>query len=97
MLLALNGELGEEEEHAAVYYEQLLLYDGEYGEAYGQYGLFLCRLGLTAESRRLWKAYLEMTEKEEMEPMEKELLTDWEQSLQQKEKGEQDEIQEESP
>lgn len=67
LLLALNGEIQGEEEHAAVYYEQLLLYDRNYGEAYGQYGLFLCRMGQQEESLRLWKRFCAVREEGTLE------------------------------
>ena len=69
LLLALNGELEGDAEHAAVYYEQLLLYDAEFGEAYGRYGLFLYRQGLYEESRRLWEQYCELKSKGGIEKM----------------------------
>ena len=57
LLLAANAELMREWEKAAVYYEQLLLYDPRYPEGYAKYGLFLLRRGLESESRRLWAAW----------------------------------------
>lgn len=57
LLLAANAELMREWEKAAVYYEQLLLYDSRYPEGYAKYGLFLLRRGLESESRRLWAAW----------------------------------------
>lgn len=78
LMLALNGEIQGEEEHAAIYYEQLILYDEDYGEAYGQYGLFLCRNGLQEESIRLWERYRSQWRKGAMEPMEIETLKKWE-------------------
>ena len=57
LLLAVNAELGEEWERAAVYYEQLLLYAPEYPEGYGKYGLFLLRRGQRSSSRRLLALY----------------------------------------
>lgn len=79
LLLALNGELQGEAERAAVYYEQILLYDMEFGEAYGQYGLFLCRQGQQEESLRLWNRYDRM--KEEIEEMSGETKRAWEERL----------------
>lgn len=78
LMLALNGEIQGEEEHAAIYYEQLILYDEDYGEAYGQYGLFLCRNGQYEESLRLWEKYCSQWGKGTMEPMEIETLKKWE-------------------
>lgn len=77
LLLALNGELQGEEEHAAVYYEQLLLYDRKFGEAYGQYGLFLCRRGLQAESRHLWERFCQVSREGTMEDPEPETKRIW--------------------
>lgn len=57
LLLAANGEYQEEYEHAALYYEQLMLYDPGCREAYGEYGMFLWRLGQCEESKRLWADY----------------------------------------
>ena len=45
LLLAWNAELLCEPEKAALYYENLLLYDAEYPVAYGEYGMFLIRTG----------------------------------------------------
>ncbi len=57
LLLAHNGELLGETERAGFYYKQLLTYDGNFGEAYGEYGLFLMRQGKAEEAWRLWKEY----------------------------------------
>lgn len=57
LMLAVNAELQEEWERAAVYYEQLLLYAPEFGEGYGKYGLFLLRRGQYTSGRRLWRLY----------------------------------------
>ena len=40
LLLAWNAELFKEPEKAALYYENILLYDEEYPVAYGEYGMF---------------------------------------------------------
>ena len=58
LLLAANAELQEEWERTAVYYEQLLLYDPQYEEGYGKYGIFLFRAGQENASRRLWAAWM---------------------------------------
>lgn len=63
LLLAVNGELQEKWERAAFYYEQLLLYDPEYREGYGEYGMFLWRTGQREASIRLREDY-EKLEKE---------------------------------
>lgn len=79
LLLALNGELQGEAERAAVYYEQILLYDMEFGEAYGQYGLFLCRQGQQEESLRLWNRYNRVIES--VEEMDTKTRSLWEETL----------------
>lgn len=81
LMLALNGELQGEPEHAAVYYEQLLLYDPEFGETYGRYGLFLCRQGLMEESRRLWERYCEQLQGGQLEQMESRTLEHWKERI----------------
>ncbi len=91
LMLALNSELQGEEEHAAIYYEQLLLYDENYGEAYGQYGLFLCRIGLREESIRLWEKY-HMMEKKTMESMEPGTFRQWRERLYENMDGDGNEI-----
>lgn len=58
LLLAANAELQEEWERTTVYYEQLLLYDPQYEEGYGKYGIFLFRAGQENASRRLWAAWM---------------------------------------
>lgn len=57
LLLACNAELLDEPEKAALYYENLLLYDAEYPVAYGEYGMFLIRTGQKEASRKLWEDY----------------------------------------
>ena len=57
LLLAWNAELLDETEKAALYYENLLLYDVEYRVAYGEYGMFLLRIGQKEASQKLWKDY----------------------------------------
>lgn len=77
LLLALNGELQGEEVHAAVYYEQLLLYDRKFGEAYARYGLFLCRMGQQEESKYLWERFCQVREEGIMEEPEAETKETW--------------------
>ena len=57
LLLAWNAEFLDETEKAALYYENLLLYDVEYRVAYGEYGMFLLRIGQKEASQKLWKDY----------------------------------------
>ena len=57
LLLAVNGELMDNQERAKLYYEQLLLYAPGYTEGYGQYGMFLLRQGEKEESKNLWQEY----------------------------------------
>lgn len=57
-LLALNAEYMEEYRNAAFYYEQLLMYDEDYAEGYGGYGLFLMRRGQGEESVRLYEKFM---------------------------------------
>lgn len=56
-ILAVNCAYEGNEEHAAFYYEQMLLYDGSFRAAYGEYGMFLLRLGQKEASEKLWKDY----------------------------------------
>lgn len=56
-LLAANSEVCGEYEHSALYYEQLLMYEPEYPDGYGEYGMFLLRIGRKEKSRELWKRY----------------------------------------
>ena len=42
----------DETEKAALYYENLLLYDAEYRVAYGEYGMFLLRIGQKEASQK---------------------------------------------
>lgn len=56
-LLAANSEVCGEYEHSALYYEQLLMYEPEYPDGYGEYGMFLLRIGQKEKSRELWKRY----------------------------------------
>lgn len=57
LLLAWNAELSGEPERAALYYENLLLYDEGFRDGYGEYGMFLIRKGQEEASRKLWKDY----------------------------------------
>lgn len=81
LLLAANGEMAGEAEHAAVYYEQLLLYDPGYRETYGQYGLFLLRAGQQSASRELWEAYQKLDDQGSLEEMESREVSLWEEKL----------------
>lgn len=67
LLLARNAELAGSLEHAALYYEQLLLYEPEFREGYGEYGCFLLRIGQQEESLRLWETYQEKDREGTME------------------------------
>lgn len=60
ILLAWNAELKGDPERAALYYENLLLYDEEFRDAYGEYGMFLLRRGQEKASEKLWKNYRAM-------------------------------------
>ena len=55
LLIAANSEYQGEEKRAGFYYEQLILYEPEYREGYGAYGLFLWNNGEKEESIALWK------------------------------------------
>lgn len=63
LLLAGNAELAGELEHAALYYEQLLLYEPDCWDGYEEYGAFLRRIGQQEERERL----LETCEKRRQE------------------------------
>lgn len=54
LLLAANSEYQKEYDKAALYYEQLLLYDDSFREGYGEYGMFLIRTNQENKSIKLW-------------------------------------------
>ena len=56
-LLAVNSEYQENYENAGFYYEQMLLYEETYRAGYGEYGMFLIRVGEQEASRTLWREY----------------------------------------
>lgn len=56
-ILAVNSEYQENYENAGFYYEQMLLYDEAYRAGYGEYGMFLLRIGEQEGSRTLWREY----------------------------------------
>lgn len=78
LLLAWNAELLCEPEKAALYYENLLLYDAEYPVAYGEYGMFLIRTGQKEASRKLWEDYKEKEKAELLDDSESRNLQLWE-------------------
>lgn len=78
LLLAWNAELLCEPEKAALYYENLLLYDEEYPVAYGEYGMFLIRTGQKEASRKLWEDYKEKEKAELLDDSESRNLQLWE-------------------
>ena len=78
LLLAWNAELLCEPEKAALYYENLLLYDAEYPVAYGEYGMFLIRTGQKEASRKLWEYYKEKEKAELLDDSESRNLQLWE-------------------
>ena len=92
LLLAANSELMERPDRAAVYYEQLLLYDPEFGEGYTEYGLFLCRQNRKEAARKLWKRYQQMLGESDAEPGHATKVRLW-----QKEVEESDEKEKEKP
>lgn len=49
------AELLDEPERAALYYENLLLYDEGFRDGYGEYGMFLIRREQKGASEKLWK------------------------------------------
>lgn len=57
LLLAGNSEYQGKIENAALYYEQLLLYDETCKEGYGEYGMFLLRTDQREKAEKLWKKY----------------------------------------
>jgi serine/threonine-protein kinase len=71
LLLAGNAQCQEEYENAEFYYEQLLLYDPEYYEGYGEYGLFLLWRGEREKSEKLWEKYAGAVQNAEMEAAKK--------------------------
>ncbi len=78
LLLAWNAELLEEPERAALYYENLLLYDEEFRDGYGEYGMFLLRKGQKEASEKLWKDYQKMEQKKLLEEGKSRNLLLWE-------------------
>ena len=78
LLLAWSAELLCEPEKAALYYENLLLYDAEYPVAYGEYGMFLIRTGQKEASRKLWEDYKEKEKAELLDDSESRNLQLWE-------------------
>ena len=78
LLLAWNAELLCEPEKAALYYENLLLYDAEYPVAYGEYGMFLIRTGQKEASRKLWEDYKKKEKAELLDDSESRNLQLWE-------------------
>ena len=73
-----NAEFLDETEKAALYYENLLLYDAEYRVAYGEYGMFLLRIGQKEASQKLWKDYKKKEKTELLEEGESRNLKLWE-------------------
>ena len=67
LLLAWNAELLDEPERAALYYENLLLYDEGFRDGYGEYGMFLIRREQKGASEKLWKDYQEKEKKNLLE------------------------------
>ena len=78
LLLACNAELLDEPEKAALYYENLLLYDAEYPVAYGEYGMFLIRTGQKEASRKLWEDYKKKEKAKLLDDSESRNLMLWE-------------------
>lgn len=78
LLLAYNGELLGKNDHASLYYEQLLLYHGEFQEAYGEYGLYLGRKGKHPESLTLWEDWKREKQKKGLKSPEEGNLKIWE-------------------
>ncbi|RHP70680.1 serine/threonine protein kinase [Ruminococcus sp. OF02-6] len=78
LLLACNAELLDEPEKAALYYENLLLYDAEYPVAYGEYGMFLIRTGQKEASRKLWEDYKKKEKEKLLDDSESRNLKLWE-------------------
>lgn len=86
LMLAWNAELLLEPEKAALYYENLLLYDEEYRTAYGEYGMFLLRIGQKEASRKLWEDYKKKEKAELLEEGESRNLKLWEEINEEKTK-----------
>ena len=89
LLLAWNAELLCEPEKAALYYENLLLYDAEYPVAYGEYGMFLIRTGQKEASRKLWEDYKEKEKAELLDDSESRNLQLWERSMRKRRESDQ--------
>ena len=69
-MLAWNAEFLDETEKAALYYENLLLYDAEYRVVYGEYGMFLLRIGQTKWRRIIESDVKDYKKKEKTELLE---------------------------
>lgn len=88
LLLAVNGELQEKWERAALYYEQLLLYDPGYREGYGEYGMFLWRAGQKKASIRLREDYEKLEKKGMLENGSGKALSMWKEKIDEENKRE---------
>ena len=78
LLLAENCELAGEEEEASQYYRQLLLEHPGYRAGYGEYGMFLFRIGREEEAKRLWEDYKDRREHGMLDHTEGPALKKWE-------------------
>lgn len=76
--LGANSELLGNMKRAALYYEQLLLYDDGFREAYGEYGMLLWKIGEKEESLELWEEYTEKEKEGLLEEGESRNLGIWE-------------------
>ncbi|MBQ7370728.1 MAG: serine/threonine protein kinase [Blautia sp.] len=81
LLLARTAEFGGNPEHAALYYEQLLLYEPGFRDGYGEYGCFLLRIGQQKESRQLWETYKEKEKEGILEMDSRGRIRIWEKEL----------------
>lgn len=83
-LLAQNRVLTGDEEQAALYYEQILRYDGSFREIYGDYGMFLLRTGQKEGAMELWKEYQKKEKEGGLEEGSARNLEIWEKEMREK-------------
>ena len=83
-LLVQNRVLTGDEEQAALYYEQILRYDGSFREIYGDYGMFLLRTGQKEGAMELWKEYRKKEKEGGLEEGSARNLEIWEKEMREK-------------
>lgn len=77
LLLALNGEMQGREDLAVFYYEQMKVYHWEFRETYGEYGIYLWRMGEEEKSAELWEEYKDKEAKGQLSGIETKNTKAW--------------------